>query len=466
MFFSGIIPFGVYLAYGLIVRASYSDNLTCHPIICRYFLHCEYTTCLFVRVENKRKIMGGGPLRKAIQEGDLEKVEALYEENGKSWSTSVCNMAVEYHQLSILQFLHSKQIPWDDRTTNVAAEFGYLDILKYLVENKCRVTKEAGFLAAKGGHLECLKYLHEQQAPWDPELYKYAVMSNRVDSVQFLFNTGLALPNFSIINIAAKEGNLEMIILLRDKGCKWHESTCKEAAKHGHLTILQYLHANGCPWDQYAHYEAVINNHQACIDFLNKHMSSMVPPYPYNSLKKTACSKAARLKDWNDLKQLHEHGYEWGADTCTEVARLGNVDMLQYLHENGCPWNEETLAACTHDEDCLEYALANQCPGGSSACIEAARCGKVESLETLLEHNYDIDMVEALTEAASNGHVDCLQLLCDKNEETETSLSTYDQKQICDAAFDHHEKKCLQYLLAKGFYWVETEFDWENRHLY
>ena len=46
----------------------------------------------------------------------------------------------------------------------------------------------------------------------------------------------------------AEKGNLELLQVLRGKGCAWDWRTCSYAAKNGHLECLKYAHENGCPW--------------------------------------------------------------------------------------------------------------------------------------------------------------------------------------------------------------------------
>ena len=52
----------------------------------------------------------------------------------------------------------------------------------------------------------------------------------------------------------ARNGNVELLKVLHEKGCPWDIWTCYEAAKYGHLECLKYAHENGCPESsKYAH---------------------------------------------------------------------------------------------------------------------------------------------------------------------------------------------------------------------
>ena len=57
-------------------------------------------------------------------------------------------------------------------------------------------------------------------------------------------------PGIGWCNSVAREGKLDCLILLRQYGCPWNESTCADAAEEGHLEVLQWARQNGCPEQQ------------------------------------------------------------------------------------------------------------------------------------------------------------------------------------------------------------------------
>ena len=106
----------------------------------------------------------------------------------------------------------------------------------------------------------------------------------------------------------ARNGNVELLKFLHEKGCPWNEWTCFEAAQYGHLECLKYAHKNGCPCDG------------------------------------RTCFLAARGGHLEFLKYLHEHGCPWDEGTCLGAAH-GRLDCLKYAREKGCPWDEVTCSA-------------------------------------------------------------------------------------------------------------------------
>src|SRR5689334_10696245 len=52
-------------------------------------------------------------------------------------------------------------------------------------------------------------------------------------------------------NLAAAEGNLNLIEWARTNGCPWNEDTCACAAEGGHLEVLKWAIANRCHWNKW-----------------------------------------------------------------------------------------------------------------------------------------------------------------------------------------------------------------------
>ena len=55
--------------------------------------------------------------------------------------------------------------------------------------------------------------------------------------------------NETVMNCAARSGNLELVQWLRGEGCPWDYWTCYWAVKKGHVEVLRWARENGCEWD-------------------------------------------------------------------------------------------------------------------------------------------------------------------------------------------------------------------------
>ena len=53
----------------------------------------------------------------------------------------------------------------------------------------------------------------------------------------------------TLMEMAARSGNLRLVQDLRDDGCEWDHGTCRHAVDAGHKEVLRWVRLNGCPWD-------------------------------------------------------------------------------------------------------------------------------------------------------------------------------------------------------------------------
>lgn len=53
-----------------------------------------------------------------------------------------------------------------------------------------------------------------------------------------------------LINMATRDGNLEILQWSRENGCFWNRRTCGYAARNGHLKVLKWAIENGCRWNK------------------------------------------------------------------------------------------------------------------------------------------------------------------------------------------------------------------------
>lgn len=125
-----------------------------------------------------------------------------------------------------------------------------------------------------------------------------------------------------------KNGDINHIIsLLQDLGIDFNHTTlnnlgkeiCEIAAKKGNINLLIAAHNNRCNWDIYTPYYAVINGHLPCLKYSCKNKC----PLPNN--------------------------------ICEMAAKAGNIDCLQYLVENNIPFDKNACIKIAIDEDTKMY---------------------------------------------------------------------------------------------------------------
>jgi len=96
-----------------------------------------------------------------------------------------CSQVAETNDLKLLRWVREeKECDWDYKTNNVAAFKGNLDMLKYCCANGCVV--HTGTCAnAADGHLACLEYLRSKNCPWDERVCEFAHKNNHIDVLTY-----------------------------------------------------------------------------------------------------------------------------------------------------------------------------------------------------------------------------------------------------------------------------------------
>jgi hypothetical protein len=157
----------------------------------------------------------------------------------------------------------------------------------------------------------------------------------------------------------ARTNKLELLKWIREeKKCEWDEDTINVAAEQGNLEMVKYCVANECPIDKYACAYAASQGHHECLKYLHEEVKA-----PWDS-ETAAC--AASDGHLHILEYLVEREFDqYDTLACWEAARYGNLDCLKYLHETAkAPWDEDAVRVA-HENDhpeCVQYLLDNNCP--------------------------------------------------------------------------------------------------------
>jgi hypothetical protein len=133
------------------------------------------------------------------------------------------------------------------------------------------------------------------------------------------------------INMAALQGNLEMVKYCVAKKCPINVFACANAAQNGHLEILKYLREEvKAPWDFYTAAGAAENGHLHILEYLFERK--------YDQYSELACANAAMNGHLDCLKYLHETAKAPLDSRAVEEAHWRKqTDCLQYLLDNNCP---------------------------------------------------------------------------------------------------------------------------------
>lgn len=158
-----------------------------------------------------------------------------------------------------------------------------------------------------------------------------------------------------ICDLAAKIGDIPLMIYLCERGYEWNDRTMHQAAAGGQLECIKYMHKHNVPWNANLIYFAAAWGHFECIKYAHENGCTW---------DCRASEEAAKRGDLECFKYLHENGCpRYGIVVTFQAAKNGHLDCLRYAHENGYGWNREiTEAAAYHQHlDCLQYACENGC---------------------------------------------------------------------------------------------------------
>jgi len=157
----------------------------------------------------------------------------------------------------------------------------------------------------------------------------------------------------------AETNKLELLKWAREeKKCEWNEGPINVAAYQGNLEMVKYCVANQCPINEWACAHAALKGRLECLKYLRE------------EVKATWGSWTADWAAFNGhlhiLEYLVERKYdEYDTCACMCAAENGHFDCLKYLRETAkAPWNYLAVrdAHENNHPECVQYLLDNDCP--------------------------------------------------------------------------------------------------------
>ena len=140
----------------------------------------------------------------------------------------------------------------------------------------------------------------------------------------------------------ALTNKLELLKWIREeKECKWEACTINVAALQGNLEMVKYCVANECPFNEWACESAALKGHLEILKYLREEVKA-----PWDSY--TAAS-AAGNGHLHILEYLVERKYDkYSERACEYAAKNGHLECLKYLRETAkAPWNSVSYTHLT-----------------------------------------------------------------------------------------------------------------------
>jgi hypothetical protein len=157
----------------------------------------------------------------------------------------------------------------------------------------------------------------------------------------------------------AETNKLELLKWAREeKECEWDEETINVAALQGNMEMVKYCVAKKCPINAWACENAARYGHLEVLKYLREEAKA-----PWGS---STASYAAENGHLHILEYLVERKYDqYSGFECEYAAKFGHLDCLKYLRETAkAPWNYWAVRAAhaKNQPECVQYLLDNNCP--------------------------------------------------------------------------------------------------------
>lgn len=211
---------------------------------------------------------------------------------------------------------------------------------------------------------------------------KLAIRSNKFETVAWLSTHPLIYEHWQgdsdPIAEAARQGNLEIIKHLLDKGFAMDEWTFIYAVLYRKINVLNWMRSERvCPWYDDTEAHAQMEEMPFQIDEIFDWAVTKAG-FPYVDIADGVYEGLAFDGDLETLKLIREQNMfplSREKAVCAAAAEEGNLDVLKWLHEIvGCEWDETTClnAVKRNHLEVLKYCLQNKCPWNRSWCLFVA----------------------------------------------------------------------------------------------
>jgi len=194
----------------------------------------------------------------------------------------------------------------------------------------------------KNGDLDIVKYLVEKGAKIDESSVSYAARNGNLELVKYLVEKGAKI-GFDAVSYAAGNGNLELVEYLLEKGATLGNDTVDDAVRSGNLDLVKYIvDDKNKPISDYALGKAIKSGHLHIVKYLVDEKGQNIY---INSLR-----DAINNGHLDVVKYLvDEKGAKIRDDAIGTAAQVNNLDIVKYLVEKGAKISDWAIANAIHN---------------------------------------------------------------------------------------------------------------------
>jgi hypothetical protein len=278
-------------------------------------------------------------INKVICSNNITNFEWL-QDNGCYFYYLTCIEAIKIGNIDTIKWLlNNNYLNFDDENNNIINPFNYItfsnniSLVEYLLLNDYKLNTNLFANAAKDGNLEILILLDNKNCPKNEQVFENAAINGNLDNMKWLQKNNYPWNKNTFAN-AALNGNLDNMKWLRKFGCPWNEKTFANAAKNGNLDNMIWLRKFGCPWNEKTFANAAKNGNLDNMIWLKQNGCK---------LNELTFANAALNGNLDNMKWLKEIGCKWNELTFANAAKNNSLDNMEWLIQNNCPWNDLTF---------------------------------------------------------------------------------------------------------------------------
>lgn len=299
--------------------------------------------------------------------------------------------AIEWGIIDFVKYFNRQGHPWLERSCEsiVQVRNPNIELLKYAIETGCPIPKYAMSVAAIEGNLQCLKILRGNGASWNSGTTTAAVLGNdNIECLQYLHENGcpwlceLEEPDEDTSSDGESDDGYQREYSNESEWCNHYQNNiCTLAAGNASLKCLKYAHSQGVPLQpRLMELAAAHSDGFECVKYGHQH-----------GLPLTQCLywHASEHDNLALMQYLNDNGFLCDRKVCERTARSCSLPTLLSLLQNGCPPSNNIWTRTGNAFDkVLECFLARGWSWSATpeVTVYATRSNNLEGLKRLLEN--------------------------------------------------------------------------------
>lgn len=310
----------------------------------------------------------------AAKGGHMQLVDRLLND-GYEWDVRTIDRIAARGDIKFLEWANAKGAPWGPNVGRYSLESGSLPMVNYVFINKGhQAFMPVDFqIPSSKGNIPVLQFFLERSFQKTTHYAYGASFGNQLKTLKWLEINHYPLHD-QIMEHAARNGNMEMLIWAHERLTSRNERPAIEAAKRDDFNMLKWLMRKNYLIDNDVIFHAVDNGNMDMIRYV--HSSSDIRDY-------RLAARAAFHGDLHVLKWLEERNYTLNADVTYYAAEYDDMEMLRWALRKKCPLDGRPAISAARKGrlPMLKWLRLNECPWSDQVLLEAIENGHVHVSE-------------------------------------------------------------------------------------